>query len=170
METSGSNLRDTFSIAGIDHCRSQSNNPVEVARILGIEAARACLLRELRVVMQFDGSYVNYRHMATLCDIMTQSGTMMAINRHGLNRRQTGPLMRATLEESVTMLMDAGCYSEFDPLSGPSERVAIGRPIFQGTGMSSRYLIVDNDAANARRKQYGYHAGSQYADEKGKKG
>lgn len=58
----------------------------------------------------------------------------MAINRFGLNRRQTGPLMRSTLEESVQMLMDAGIYSEFDPTNGPSERVALGRRVAHGTG------------------------------------
>ncbi len=30
------------------------------------QAARAALLKEVRNVIQFDGSYVNYRHLACL--------------------------------------------------------------------------------------------------------
>ena len=145
LETDGRNLRATFALRGIDHTRTRCNNPVEVARVLGIEAARHCLLLELRHVLQFDGAYVNYRHMALLFDIMTQSCSLMAINRHGLNKRQTGPLMRATLEESISMLVNAGCFSEFDPAKGPSERVAIGQPLDSGTG-SHIATLVDNDA------------------------
>jgi hypothetical protein len=36
---------------------------------LGIEAVRNALLRELRSVIEFDGSYVNYRHLAILCEV-----------------------------------------------------------------------------------------------------
>lgn len=145
LETDGRNLEATFALRGIDHTRTRCNNPVEVARVLGIEAARHCLLLEFRHVLQFDGAYVNYRHIALYCDIMTQSGSLMAINRHGLNKRQTGPFMRATLEESVSMLVNAGCFSEFDPARGPSERVAIGQPLSSGTGTHIATLL-DHEA------------------------
>jgi hypothetical protein len=38
-----------------------SNDLVEIINDLGIEAVRNALLRELRNVIEFDGSYVNYR-------------------------------------------------------------------------------------------------------------
>lgn len=43
-------------------------------------------------VIEFDGSYVNYRHLAALVDSMTSRGYFMAITRHGINRAETGPL------------------------------------------------------------------------------
>lgn len=127
LQALGNNMSGSFALQGIDHRRTRSNSPVHVARVLGIEAARKCLFEELRAVLQFDGTYVNYRHISLLCDIMTHCGTLMAINRHGLNRRLTGPLMRATLEEPTAMLTNAACFSEFDSLSGPSERVMMGK-------------------------------------------
>jgi hypothetical protein len=48
--------------------------------------------RPLAGVIEFDGSYVNYRHLAALVDSMTSRGYFMAITRHGINRAETGPL------------------------------------------------------------------------------
>ena len=153
LETDGNNLLGSFAVHGIDHRRTRCNNPVQVAQVLGIEAARRSLFEELRAVLQFDGAYVNCRHIALLCDIMTNAGALMAVSRHGLNRRQTGPLMRATLEESVSMLANAGCFSEFDPVSGPSERVATGRGFAHGTG-SHIGLLLDTDALQNAKKPH----------------
>ena len=85
----------------IDASRVQSNDIVETIRILGVEAVRQGLLGELRAVIEFDGSYVNYRHLAILCDVMTCRGHIMAITRHGINRVDSGALMRCSFEETV---------------------------------------------------------------------
>ena len=50
-------------------------------------------MKELQGVIEFDGSYVNYRHLALLGNLMTHRGTFMAITRHGINRADTGVLM-----------------------------------------------------------------------------
>jgi len=68
---------------------------------LGIEAVRKAIEREMYNVISFDGSYVNYRHLALLCDIMTAKGHLMAITRHGINRQETGALARCSFEETV---------------------------------------------------------------------
>ena len=47
----------------VDATRTVSNHLVEVIDVLGIEAARGALLKEMRGVIEFDGSYVNYRHL-----------------------------------------------------------------------------------------------------------
>ena len=77
---------------------------------------RNALLKELRAVISFDGSYVNYRHLATLADVMTYRGYLMAITRHGINRVDSGPMMRCSFEETVEILMDAAIFSEHDDL------------------------------------------------------
>jgi DNA-directed RNA polymerase II subunit RPB1 len=42
-----------------------SNDLIEIIQDLGVEACRQALLRELRNVIEFDGSYVNYRCAVT---------------------------------------------------------------------------------------------------------
>lgn len=71
-------------------------------QVLGIEAVRKAVEREMNHVISFDGSYVNYRHLALLCDIMTCRGHLMAITRHGINRQEVGALMRCSFEETVS--------------------------------------------------------------------
>lgn len=71
--------------------------------MLGIEAVRKAVEREMNHVISFDGSYVNYRHLALLCDIMTCRGHLMAITRHGINRQEVGALMRCSFEETVSL-------------------------------------------------------------------
>ena len=65
LETDGINLRKVLCVDGVDAKRTTSNSCVEVLDVLGIEAARASLLHELRAVIEFDGSKVNYRHVRT---------------------------------------------------------------------------------------------------------
>ena len=73
--------------------------------MLGIEAVRKALEKEINHVISFDGSYVNYRHLALLCDIMTCRGHLMAVTRHGVNRQEVGALMRCSFEETVSSNM-----------------------------------------------------------------
>lgn len=91
---------------------------VVVLQILGIEAVRKAIEREMHQVISFDGSYVNYRHLALLCDVMTAKGHLMAITRHGINRQEVGALMRCSFEETVDILMEAAAHSEVDPVKG----------------------------------------------------
>jgi hypothetical protein len=44
-----------------------SNDLIEIIQNLGVEACRQALLRELRNVIEFDGSYVNYRCGGRAC-------------------------------------------------------------------------------------------------------
>lgn len=79
-----------------------STDSTLLLQVLGVEAVRKAVEREMNHVISFDGSYVNYRHLALLCDIMTCRGHLMAITRHGINRQEVGALMRCSFEETVS--------------------------------------------------------------------
>ncbi|KIJ45198.1 hypothetical protein M422DRAFT_251383 [Sphaerobolus stellatus SS14] len=143
LETDGVNLKAVMCIDGVDFTRTYSNNCVEIFQVLGIEAARGALLRELRGVIEFDGSYVNYRHLALLCDLMTQRGSLMAITRHGINRAETGALMRCSFEETVEILMEAAAIGEKDDCHGVAENVLFGQMAPMGTGCFDVALDMD---------------------------
>lgn len=143
LETDGTNLRQVMCLDGVDFTRTYSNNCVEIFNILGIEAARAAIMKELRNVIEFDGSYVNYRHLALLCDLMTQRGHLMAITRHGINRADTGALMRSSFEETVEILMEAAAVGERDDCHGIAENVMFGQMAPMGTGAFDVALDMD---------------------------
>lgn len=143
LETDGTNLMGVLGVDYIDPSRTVSNDIVEVFVSLGIEGVRGALLSELRNVISFDGSYVNYRHLASLVDVMTMQGHLMAIDRHGINRVDTGPLLRASFEETVDMLMDAALYAEEEILKGVTENIMLGQLPRVGTG--DMELLLDED-------------------------
>lgn len=143
LETDGTNLLPVLGVDYVDATRTISNDIVEVFQCLGIEGVRGGLLRELRNVISFDGSYVNYRHLACLVDVMTMQGHLMAIDRHGINRVDTGPLLRASFEETVDMLMDAAVYAEEEVLKGVTENIMMGQLARVGTGEVD--LLLDEE-------------------------
>lgn len=134
LDTSGISLKAVLSIEGVDPYRTYCNSFVEVLEVFGIEATRSCLMRELTQVLAFDGSYVNHRHLALLVDVMTSRGILMAITRHGINRADTGALMRCSFEETVEILLDAAATGELDDCRGVSENVMLGQLAPLGTG------------------------------------
>ncbi|KAK4393293.1 DNA-directed RNA polymerase II subunit RPB1 [Sesamum angolense] len=140
LDTEGVNLLAVMCHDDVDARRTTSNHLIEVIEVLGIEAVRKALLDELRVVISFDGSYVNYRHLAILCDTMTYRGHLMAITRHGINRNDTGPMMRCSFEETVDILLDAAVYAETDHLRGVTENIMLGQLAPIGTGDCALYL------------------------------
>lgn len=77
--------------------------------------------------MERDGSYVNYRHLSTLIDVMTFRGHLMAITRHGINRVDNGPMLRSSFEETVEILMEAAVFAEADNLKGVTDNIMLGQ-------------------------------------------
>ncbi|KAK4891305.1 DNA-directed RNA polymerase II core subunit rpo21 [Elasticomyces elasticus] len=134
LDTDGFNLKKTLAVEGVDPYRTTCNHFGEIFRCFGIEATRAALLRELSAVLTGDGSYVNYRHMAVLCDVMCARGQLMAVTRHGINRSDTGALMRCSFEETVEILFDAASSGELDDCRGVSENIILGQLAPSGTG------------------------------------
>lgn len=126
IETDGVCLRRILTFDKVDHRRTLSNDCHEIQNVLGIEAARQSLINELRFVLNSYGIYVNYRHLATLTDVMTQRGKLMSIARHGINRIDSGALRKCSFEETVEILLEAAAYSEKDCLSGITENVIMG--------------------------------------------
>ncbi|XP_066139223.1 DNA-directed RNA polymerase II subunit RPB1 [Euwallacea fornicatus] len=134
LETDGTSMMRVLSERDVDAVRTASNDICEIFSVLGIEAVRKSVEKEMNAVLQFYGLYVNYRHLALLCDVMTAKGHLMAITRHGINRQDTGALMRCSFEETVDVLMDAAAHAEVDPMRGVSENIIMGQLPRMGTG------------------------------------
>lgn len=134
LDTQGTALREVLTVEGVDYRRTSTNDLWQIIDVFGIEGARNALARELEKVLSFDGSYVNHRHMAVLCDVMTYRGSIAAVTRHGINRSDTGALMRCSFEETVEILLEAAAGGELDDCRGISENVMLGQMAPMGTG------------------------------------
>jgi len=134
LETDGINLKEVLAVDGVDAIRTYSNNCFETFETLGIEAGRNALYKELNGVIEMGGSYVNYRHLALLVDLMCNKGQLMSITRHGINRTDAGALSRCSFEETVEILLEAAAVGDVDDCRGVAENVLLGQMAPMGTG------------------------------------
>lgn len=66
-----SGLQDVMGIEGVDGRKTTSNHVIEVQQTLGIEAARKCIIEEIKYTMESHGMNIDIRHMMLLADVMT---------------------------------------------------------------------------------------------------
>ncbi|MDE1833603.1 MAG: DNA-directed RNA polymerase subunit A'' [Candidatus Micrarchaeota archaeon] len=134
ITTSGSNMEEVLKIEGVDKEGVYSNNPFEVARIYGIEAARNLIANELITTIREEGLHVSFRHIALLADAMTYTGEIRSAGRHGIAGDKDSVLARAAYEETVKHFINASVFGEKDQLRGVAENILIGKQIGLGTG------------------------------------
>ena len=140
IQTAGSNLGKVVQVQGVDPTRVTTNNVHEVAQVLGIEAARATLVRELMSTLDEQGLEVDIRHIFLVADLMTSKGYIQQIGRHGIAGTKSSVLARAAFEITVPTLAEAAVKGEVEDLKGVTENVIVGLPIPVGTGMIDLYM------------------------------
>jgi DNA-directed RNA polymerase II subunit RPB1 len=133
LDTVGSNLLDILAMDEVDSTRTYTNNIIEMYDVLGIEATRQSIYNELSEVLEFDGTYINYHHMALLADRMCCSKKLVSIFRHGINNDNIGPIAKASFEETPEMFLRAARHGEFDNMKGISANVMCGQEANFGT-------------------------------------
>ena len=140
IQTAGSNLGKVIAVQGVDPTRVYTNNVHEVAQVLGIEAARATLVREVMSTLDEQGLEVDIRHIFLVADLMTSRGYIQQIGRHGIAGTKSSVLARAAFEITVPTLAEAAVTGETEDLKGVTENVIVGLPIPVGTGMIDLYM------------------------------
>ena len=135
VKTTGTNLKTIIKMPEIDGSRATTNDIKEIGRVLGIEAARNSIVRELHdVLIVKNGIDVDIRHIMLLADLMTYDGEIKGIVRSGITRGKTSPFARAAFEETTKHLIDAAFKGEKEMLQGVVENIIVGQPIKVGTG------------------------------------
>ncbi len=133
--TDGTNLDAVLKVDGVDPRRVFTNSIYEVENVLGIEAARQALINEIHNVLEEQGLDVDMRHVMLVADMMTLTGTVKQIGRHGIAGEKTSVLARASFEVTVKHLFDASARGELDELKGVAENVIIGQLAPVGTNL-----------------------------------
>ena len=135
--TEGSDLKAILEVEGVDPTRTSTNSIHEVAEVLGIEAARISIATELHKTLSEQGLSVDHRHNMLVSDVMTNTGQIQAIGRHGISGAKVSVLARAAFEITSTHLLQAGLTGESDVLTGVAENIIVGQPVHLGTGAVS---------------------------------
>ena len=140
IQTSGSNLGKVFKIPGVDTTRTTTNNIWEIAAVIGIEAARSTLINEITHTLDEQGLEVDIRHIVLVSDLMSSTGMLKSIGRHGIAGTKESVLARAAFEITVPTISKASVSGEIEELKGVTENVIVGLPVPVGTGMIELYM------------------------------
>jgi DNA-directed RNA polymerase III subunit RPC1 len=127
---------------------------MEVAQVLGIEAARRTIINEIQHTMSAHGMSIDPRHVMLLGDVMTykvrhfhfrnaygassfsMQGEVLGITRFGVAKMKDSVLMLASFEKTTDHLFDASAYGKTDSIAGVSESIIMGNPAANcGTSM-----------------------------------
>jgi DNA-directed RNA polymerase subunit A' len=140
ITTEGSNLPSVLKVPGVDLARTMTNDAHEVAKVLGIEAARNLLMKEAGDVLEEQGLDVDIRHIMLISDIMCQTGEVRQIGRHGVSGEKASVIAKAAFEVTVATLVDAAVTGKEDMFKGATESVIVGQSIPIGTGLIELYM------------------------------
>ena len=139
LDVDGTNMYQLMVFPGADGTRTSSNDIHEINDVFGIEAARLAIFEECSEV--FVQEKVNYHHLSVLVDSMTFSGRIVAVNRFGMNKNETGVLARSSFEETSKNMFNAAMGAEYDTMRGVSANIMFGQKPPCGTGFVD--ILVD---------------------------
>ncbi len=140
IRTDGSNLPRVLEASSVEASRTSTNNVHEIAKTLGIEAARNALINEAKGVLEEQGLDVDIRHVMLVADMMTFTGEVQQIGRHGISGKKSSVLAKAAFEITIPNIVDASVKGESDPLDGVTENVIVGQSIPIGTGLVELFM------------------------------
>lgn len=149
----GTNLLNVLRVSGVDPLRTISNHIHEIADCLGIEAARNIIITEAINVLEEQGLDVDLRHVMLVADLMTVTGEVRQIGRHGISGEKASVLARAAFEVTVKHLLEASTRGEIDHLKGITENVIIGQTILLGTGAIDLMMSRERKAKKKEGKK-----------------
>ncbi len=133
--TAGTNLKEILKKDCVDTTRTISNDIKEIAKVLGIEAARQAVIKEVNKVINTQGLDIDIRHIMLVADAVCMSGKVKGITRYGIVREKSSVLARASFETPIKHIIEAGVTGERDPLNSVIENVMLNQPVPVGTGL-----------------------------------
>ncbi|PSN72369.1 beta and beta-prime subunits of DNA dependent RNA-polymerase [Corynespora cassiicola Philippines] len=150
----GYGLKDCMTTPGIEPYKTLSNNVMEVRSVLGIEAARMTIVKEIGSVM--GNMDIDPRHMQLLADVMTFKGEVFGITRFGLQKTRDSVLQLASFEKTPDHLFEAAAKGKIDTIDGVSECIIMGQSVKLGTGAMQvvRKLMLDDKDLRPKRTMF----------------
>ena len=128
----GYGLKDCINTIGVRGLQTTTNSVMETHQVLGIEAARYTIVKEINAVM--GDMDIDPRHMQLLADVMTYKGEVLGITRYGLSKMRDSVLQLASFEKTPDHLFEAAARMKRDKIEGVSECIILGQSMSVGTG------------------------------------
>ncbi len=150
--TAGSNLQDILKIKGVNKEKVITNDIHEIASVLGIEAAREAIMREVKKVIESQGLDIDDRHLKLIADAMTSTGEVKGITRMGIISDKRSILARASFETPIKQFVGATIKASKDELASVIENIILNQPVPVGTGLPGLMVKITGSLAKSKRK------------------
>ena len=137
-----------MSLPIVDSNRTVSNNMWEIYQTFGVEAVKQFLIEEYMSIM--DG--INICHAKLLVDRMTFSGVISSISRYTLKNDDSGPMAKASFEESLDNFLNAAANCEVESTQGVSASIICGKRSNTGTGIMGLKLDLEKQIIKKIKK------------------
>jgi len=151
--TAGSNLEEIMKLKGVNKDRTISNDIHEVAKVLGIEAARETTIREIEKVIESQGLDIDERHLKLIADAMTSRGEIKGVTRMGIISEKSSILARASFETPIKQFVNASIKSSKDELASVIENIILNQPVPIGTGLPGLLVKVTGSLAGEKDRK-----------------
>lgn len=133
----------------VDMKRTISNNVWDIYYTFGVEAARQYMIDEFSKIMEG----INLCHVMLLVDKMTFLGTISSISRYTMRTEESGPLCRASFEETLDNFLKAGVFGQEEPTRGVSASIICGKRAPIGTGMCDLTMDVKKMLSSVQEQE-----------------
>lgn len=128
--TQGTNMRGVASLPFVRAEKCVTDAVQEIARVLGIEAARAAIGNALRNIIDS----CNYRHYQVYADVMTNTGVVTPISKEGLSASEPENIgLRIGFASPMPTLEEASAKVITDKVSGITSPLIVGSVPRHGT-------------------------------------
>ena len=142
-EVDGANLRGILSIHDVDKRLTVCSSMHIMAATLGVEAARAQLIRDLRdTIFKSAGSYVHPVHIMFIAEFIMSRGEPHGLTYSGISRQPGGHLSLSTLERAGKVFSQGALHGRKEDIRNTSASVVVGHRIRLGNG----FFDVGQDA------------------------
>jgi len=134
LDGSGMDMMSAYHGVYLDFYHTWSDNPKEMAAVLGVEAGRRVLLESLKTVIEFDGTKIAPAHLELLTDNVSFYGALLPMTRSGIKSMDASLFSKMSFEETPAHVAEGAARNVTDPVQGVSARIVAGLPIRMGTG------------------------------------
>jgi len=132
FRTDGTNIYGVLAVRRVDPLRIVSSSIGDTAKVFGLAAARAAIVREIRNFMSSNAP--NARHLGLIADEMTMTGRITSIERGGIDvRERDNVLLRMSMAAPTQVLQKAAVAGTAGRVYGAAPALALGRPPTLGT-------------------------------------
>lgn len=154
-ETVGGNFKEMMIKPEIKFESLYVNSIWQMHQNLGIEAARASIIIEMKKVI----AGCNPCNIEILADSMTFSGTISSVSRYGIDKKDTSVITKASFEETMPTFLKAGINREVDDAESISTALALGKTI--GVGSGSFDLLLQHEKVEEEKGTVAYQRGDE---------